>query len=393
MSNTIDASLYPELYKRAYKVARKKYGILGGVLVNFGSDSVNIGKAGEDKTYVTIPIAGAPTNRSFTAAQTATVGANSTHTMRQVQITKSESYSWHQTDDEVAAMGIGGNDNVKDVFMQEVEIAMDGLMDLVSEDVVTDLPKWCSYARGVAGTTPFAADLSPLTACWRELNENGAPEEGRSFVMNHAASENFMNLAAVQQVNVSGSDAALRSGIMLPHYGFRIALDTNLDAVTKGTATGYDANGGEPIAETTIVCDGSSTGTILAGDVITWAGDATKYVVADTTQSLSGGAAGNIVINSPGLKATLATTVEGTTGANYTPSLAVQKNGYVVVMRPPSISANTTTVKSVTPITDASTGLTFFLVELPGYGLTTWELHLAWGFQGLNPAFNILYLG
>jgi len=393
MTNTIDAALYPELYKTAYKVARKQYGILGAVTQNFGSDSVNIAKAGEDKTYITVPIAGTATNRSFTAAQTATVGANATDTKRQVQITKSESYSWHQTDDEVAAMGIGGNNNVKDLFLQRVASSEDSLMDLISEDVVTDLPKWASYARGVAGTTPFASDLSPLTASWRELNENGAPQEGRSFVMNHAASENFMNLSIVQQANVAASDDALRRGIMLPHIGFRIAVDTNIDEVTKGTATGYDANGGEPAAETTIVVDGSNSGTILAGDIVTWAGDTTKYVVADTTQSASGGAAGNIVINEPGLKSTLANGVEGTTGADYTPNIAMQKDGYVVVMRPPAISPNSTTVKSVTPISDATTGLTFYLVELPGYGLTTWELHLAWGFQGLQPRFIVLYLG
>jgi len=393
MVNTIDAALYPELYKRAYKVARKQYGILGGVQVNFGSDSVNIDKAGENKTYITIPVAGAPTNRSFTAAQVATVGANSIHTKIQLQITKSEVESWHQTDDEVAAMGIGGSDTVKDIFMQEVELAMDALMDLVSEDVVTDVPKWASYARGVAGTTPFAADLTPLTAMWRELNENGAPEMDRSFIMDHAASENFMNLSIVQQANVAGSVDALRKGIFLPHIGFRLAVDTNIDAVTKGTATGYDSDGGDAIGDTTLTMDGSSTGTVLAGDIVTFAGDATKYVCADTAQSLSGGAAGDIVINKPGLKATLATTVEGTTGASFTPNIAIQKNGYVVALRPPSISANSTTVKSVTPITDASTGLTFYLVELPGYGLTTWELHLAWGFTGINPAFITLYLG
>ncbi len=392
MVNTIDASLYPELYKKAYKVARKKYGIVGAVQTNFGTDSVNIDKSGEDKTYITIPVAGAPTNRSFTAAQDATVGANSTHTKIQMQITKSESYSWHQTDDEVAAMGIGGNDNVKDIFLQEIELSMDGLMNLISEDLVTDIPKWASYARGVAGTTPFASDLTPLTAMWKELNENGAPESDRSFVMPHNASENFMNLSVVQQANIAGSDDALRRGIMLPHIGFRIAVDTNLDEVTKGTATGYDSDGGSAIGDTTLAVNGSDAGTNLAGDVVTWAGDATKYVLADTTQSASGSADGNLVINKPGLKETLTTTVEGTTGASYTPSIAIQKNGYVVAMRPPSISANGR-VKSVTPITDSSTGLTFYLVELPGYGLTTWELHLAWGFTGINPAFITMYLG
>jgi len=265
-------------------------------------------------------------------------------------------------------------------------------MDEVESDIATDIYKEASRARGVAGTTPFASDLSPLAACKRELEDNGCPKMDRSFVMSPAAYENLMNLNILQAANAAGGTDFLRNGVILNHLGFDLRVSREIAAVTKGTATGFDSNGGEPIGETTIVCDGSDSGTVLAGDIVTWAGDTNKYVVANTTQSLSGSATGNIVINKPGLKETLATTTEGTIGANFTPNIAMQKNGYVLATRPPAIEASSV-VDSVRQIADPVSGLTFTLVEMSGYGLVTWEMHLAWGFKGIQPNFIINYLG
>jgi len=209
--------------------------------------------------------------------------------------------------------------------------------------------------------------------------------------MNAAASENFMNLAIVQQANTAGSTDFLRQGVLLDHLGFKVRVSREIAAHTKGTATGFDANGGEPIDEVTIVCDGSSSGTVLAGDVVTWAGDDNKYVVADTTQSLSGSATGNIVINKPGLRETLATTVEGTIGASYTPNIALHPDGYALVVRPPAIKA--TPILRTMVVQDPVSGLPFTICECLGDGLTTWRVHAAWGYTGVNPNFIVTYMG
>jgi len=391
MANTIDADLYPHLYSAVYKVARNTPGFIGAVNANFEGEAVSVDKMGKSMTYVKVPIAGKGSADDYTPAQTTTVGGNTTDTEVDVQITKSRMVPWHVADAEFESMGLG-SDNAKTLFLQKAQNAMQDLMIELEGELATDIPKWASRARGTAGVTPFASDLSPLAACKRELDDNGAPDINRSFVMSSGAQENFLNLGIVQQADKAGSASQLRTGVMLQHLGFDCRVSTQLDAVTKGTATGYDAAGGESVGETTIAVDGSNSGTLLAGDVVTFAGDTNKYILADATQSASGAADGNIVINEPGLKATLADTIEGTTGADFTPNIAIQRDAYVVAVRPPIIKVNGY-IKSVTPLADPISGLTFTLVEIPGDGLTTYRVHLAWGYDGINARFIMNYLG
>lgn len=392
MSNTIDADLYPHLYSRIYQVARKQTGFIGAVNSNFAPDPVDVNSMGKSKTFVKVPVAGAGSASDFTPAQVATVGGDTTDTEISVQITKSRKVAWHQTVSERKSLDVGGSGNSRTLWLQKFENAAETLMDEVEGEIAGDIYKEASRARGVAGTVPFASDLSPLSAVKRELDDNGCPVADRSFVMSPAASENFMNLNIVQAANAAGSTDFLRNGVLLNHLDFDMRISRSISAVTKGTATGFDSNGGDAVGATTLTMDGSDAGTILAGDVVTFVGDTNKYVVANTSQSLSGNATGDIVINKPGLKETLVTTVEGTLGANFTPNIAVQRDGYVLATRPPMIEANST-VKSVTQVMDAKSGLTFSLVELEGYGLITWEVHLAWGKKGIQPNFIINYLG
>jgi hypothetical protein len=394
MANTIDADLYPHLYAASYKVARNITGCIPAVNHNFadqdGGRTIDVSQMGEDKTYVKVPIAGAGTAADYTPAQSPAVGADSTDTEVSVQITKSRKVSFHQTVGERESLNAGGNDNAVILFRQKIADAMNQLVNEVETDIATDIKKYASRARGVAGTAPFASDLSALTAVKRELDDNGAPDDGmRSFVMNSAAYENFMNLAIVQQANVADSSAFLRQGVLLDHLNFAMRYSPKLATHTKGTATGFDANGGEPVGEETIAVNGSDSGTILAGDIVTWVGDTNKYAVISA--SASGAATGNIVIGEPGMKATLADTVEGTIGANYTPNYAIHKNSYVLAMRAPHIESNN--LVFTTQVTDPVSGLTFTIVEAPGDGLTTWRVQLAWGFKGINQAFNVIYLG
>ncbi len=389
MTNTIDASLYPLIYEAAYKVARKQVGFIPSVNFNFDSDPMVL-KAGEDKNYITIPIAGAGSYGAYTPAQTTTVGGNSTDTMIQVQITENNMYTFHMTADEEMSLNAGAA-NAQTLFRQRMQKAMERLTKEIEADVAGDIYKWSSRAGGVAGTTPFASSLAPLTACLRMLQDNGAPEDELSFVMNAAASENFMNLAIVQQANTAGSTSFLRQGTLLEHLGFNVRVSREISSHTKGTATGYDNVGGSSIGDVTIAVDGSNGGTILAGDVITWAGDANKYVVADTTQSASGAADGNIVINKPGMIETITATVEGTTGGTYTPNIALSRDGYALVVRPPAIKA--TPILRTMVVQDSVSGLPFTICECLGDGLTTWRVHAAWGYTGVNPNFIATYMG
>ena len=393
MVNTINAVLYPKMFSAVYEVARKQAGFIGAVNFNFAGDPVAIAKAGEDKTVIEVPVAGVGTIEDYTAAQVATVGANLIHTKVSVQVTESKDVPWHTTDDETEALSAEGQNNAQTLFLQNIASAMGIIMDAIEVDIADDIYKECSRARSVAGTTPFATDLGALTAVKRVFRDNGVPEQMRSYVMNSAAEENASNLNILQAADASGSPDFLRNGVFGRHLGFDLRVSGGIDGeITKGTATGFDSDGGSAIGDTTLAMNGSDAGTVLAGDIVTFAGDTNKYVVANVAQTLSGNATGNIVINEPGLKETLAADTEGTIGASFTPNIGIYKNGYVLAVRPPAIKANGY-IKAVTPIADPESGLTFFLVEIPGDGLTTWRLHAAWGKKGLNSNFVVNSLG
>ena len=75
---------------------------------------------------------------------------------------------------------------------------------------------------------------------------------------------------------------------------------------------------------------------------------------------------------------------------NYTPNLAFERNAVVGIMRPPLIPANPTIKQMV--ISDGM-GMSYLMLEIAQYGMVTWELHLAWGFQAVQSEYIVTLLG
>jgi hypothetical protein len=135
--------------------------------------------------------------------------------------------------------------------------------------------------------------------------------------------------------------------------------------------------------------DGGTANTtgIKAGDVVTFVGDTNKYIVMTGTGN---NAEADIVLNKPGLRATLADTVEATVGDSYTANLAFERNAIVAVMRPPLIPPNANIQQR--SISDGR-GMTYLLVQVAGDGMLTWRLHLCWGFAVVQPEFVATVMG
>ena len=129
----------------------------------------------------------------------------------------------------------------------------------------------------------------------------------------------------------------------------------------------------------------TGSGTVVAGDVVTFTGDTNKYVVATGV-----GAPGTIVIAEPGLQKTLANNVAMTIGNNYAANLSFERNAIVGTLRPPLIPSNPTIQQML--VSD-SFGMTYLFLDIAQYGQRTWELHLAWGFKTVNPEFSTIVVG
>jgi hypothetical protein len=156
--------------------------------------------------------------------------------------------------------------------------------------------------------------------------------------------------------------------------------------VTKGTGSGYLINNGAgyAIGDTAITVD-TGSGTILAGDVITFAGDTNKYVVATAL------AANVVTLAAPGLRAAHADNDAITVGNNFTNNVAFTENALVLAARAPAAPEGGDMADDVQMVTDPVSGISFEIRLYREYRRIRYEVALAWG-VGLVKAEDIAIL-
>jgi hypothetical protein len=192
-------------------------------------------------------------------------------------------------------------------------------------------------------------------------------------------------LGIIQQAYQAGNDAERRSGDLLRQFGFSIRESAGITKHTKGTGASYVTSGATAAGVRDVALI-TGTGTVLAGDVVSFAADtANKYVVnAGVT------APGTISLGRPGARVTIPTSNALTVGGDYTANVAFERNAVVGIMRPPVMPDNPLMQRTL--ISDAS-GLTYLLVQVAGDGMATWRLHLAYGFKVVQGEHVAILLG
>lgn len=376
MANVL-TSLAPTLFSAAKLVANEPFGVVGAINTQFDDKGVAKGD------NVSVDVAPVRAASDFTPSNITTTGGDSTGSKIDVTITKSRKVDWHLTGEQQRSLDNGGIS--QDWVQQLIAQGMRTLRNEAEVDAALAVKIGASRAFGTAGTTPFASDLTALTNVRKILVDNGAPKADLQMVFDTNAGLNLRNLGVLQNAYQAGSDAERRTGEFLPQMGFRLSESAGIGVHTKGTGTSYQVNNasGYAIGSTSIAVD-TGSGTILAGDVITFTGDTNKYVV---TGALSGGV---VTIGAPGLRTAIADNTAITVGNNYTANLAFERSAVVGVLRPPLMPANPTIQQM--PISDQF-GMTYLMLDIAQYGQRTWELHLAWGFKSVNGEFSSIALG
>ncbi len=364
MANTLTA-LVPTLFSAAQEVSNEPFGVISAINAQFDDKGVAKGDT------VKVPIAPTRAATDFTPAATASAGTDATATNVDVQITASKKVDWNLTGEQIRSLenGADANEWARQLVMQ----GMRTLRNLAEVDAVTAIKQGASRAVGTAGTTPFASTLDLMVDARKILADNGAPLADLQLCMDTSAGANLRKLGIIQQAYQAGSDAERRSGNLLRQFGFQLRESAGISAHTKGTGASYVTSGSTAAGVRDIALV-TGTGTVLAGDVVTFAADsANKYVV-----NTGVAAAGTITLGRPGARVTIATANAMTVGNTYTPNLAFERNAVVGIMRPPLMPANPT--MQMQAISDQM-GMTYLLVQIAQYGMVTWELHLAWGFK------------
>lgn len=240
------------------------------------------------------------------------------------------------------------------------------------------LARGSSRAFGTAGTAPFgtAADFTDLAQTLKILQDNGAPSTDLKFVLNTITSANLRGKQSqLFRVNEAGTSDLLRNGSIGRLMGFDIGESAGLASFTKGAGTLYTTTAAGFAIGTTVIPLITGSGTVLAGDVITFAGDLNKYVV-----TVGVAAPGSITIQGPGLRQAIpAAATALSTGNSYTPNVAFHKGAFQLVARAPALPAEGDVAVERIMIVDPLSGLPFEFSVYPQYRQVRYEVALSWG--------------
>lgn len=378
MANTL-TNLIPTIYTAADMVARELTGFIPAVYRNSSAQRAALNES------ILYPVVGAMSASDISASATGPDPADQSVGNDTMAITKSRSVTFHWNGEEQRGLGNAGfyNQILQDQFAQ----AMRTLCNEVEADLAALYTK-SSRAYGTAGTTPFATanDYTDASELVRILKDNGAPQNDLQLIINTAAGAKIRG----KQANAAdaGSNSILRQGILLDIHGMAIRESAMVKAHTKGTGASYVTSGSTAAGVQDIALI-TGTGTVLAGDVATFAADtANKYIVKTGVA-----APGTISLASPGARVTIPTSNALTIGNSYAANLAFHRSAIHLITRAPAMPEGGDAADDVMEITDPYSGLAFQVALYRQRRRVAFEVGLAWGVKGVNDAFIATLLG
>jgi len=383
MANTL-TNLIPDLYEALDVVSRELVGFIPAVT----RDS-NVERAAVGQTVRSI-VAPASTAADITPAVNAPDTGDQTIGNVELNITKARGVPIRMNGEE--ELGLNSGAGVSTVRMAQIQQAMRTLTNEIEADLAA-LHVNASRAYGAATTTPFptAGDYSDASQIVKILKDNGAPTSDMQLVLDTAAGANLIGKQS--RVDFQGDVNMLRQGVLLDHAGLAIRESGQVLTSTAGTgASATTDNAGYAVGATVITLASAGTGTIVAGDVITFAGDTNKYVVASGDTDVSNG--GTITLAAPGLRVAMsAATKVITVVAAAARNMAFARSAIVLANRLPALPADGDSASDRTIITDPRSGLSFEVAMYKQYRQIHWEISAAWGVKCVKPEHTALLLG
>lgn len=383
MANTL-TNLIPDLYSALDIVSREQVGFVGAVSRDSKTDGAALNQV------VNVPVVGAVTAGDITPGNDPADDGDTAPGNVEVKITKSRYAPVRWTGEEQLSVRPTGI--YSSVQAQRFAQAMRTLTNEAESDLAALYAAGASRAYGTAGTAPFntANDFSDLAFAREILESNGAPTSDLQCVLGTTA---MANLRAKQSglfhVNEAGTERMLRDGIVDRVQGFALRSSGQVKSHTKGTGASYTSDtAGYAVGATSITLI-TGTGTVLAGDVVTFAGDTNKYIVKTGVA-----APGAIVLQEPGLKVAIpASATAMTIGNTYTANMAFDRNAIVLATRSPEMPEEGDAASDVMTIQDPVSGLAFQVAMYKQYRRVKYEVGLAWGVKEIAPRHSSIILG
>ena len=367
----------PNLFQTIEEKSRELVGFIPSVARNTSGERAAVDEA--IKILITPEMAAS----NFTPSMTPATPPDFTLGEVEMKITKSRVVRFAFTGEETK--GLDNSVGYQSVFAGNVAEAIRTLTNEMEADIALEAALNASRAIGTTAN-PFASNHNETADLKKLLDDNGAPLAGRSLILNTSAGANLRKLTNITRVNEAGSSMSLRDGELLNLNAFSIKETAQIVAPVIGTAAATaDINtAGYAVGATVIGLAAAGTGTILAGDYVTFAGDTNQYLVVSGDANVTDG--GSITISAPGIRVPITTTaaqtvtVVGRTSRN----IAFSQNAIQLITRAPALPGGRDLAVDSMMVTDPRSGITYEIRIYLGEGMMSAKVGLAWGVKVIN---------
>ena len=385
--NTI-TGLIPEIYEALDIVSRELTGMIPSTTMNASANEASVGQA------IRVDVEPAGNVSNITPAMVVPDPTGQTSGFTDIIITKSRAAEFGFNGEDQKGLNTGAG--YGSVRANKIAQAIRAVTNEVETDLC-GLQSTFSRAVGTAGTTPFgtANDYTDGSKALQVLKDNGAPLQDNQLVINTTAGVNLLG----KQANVAdaGSDSILRQGVLLDINGMPIRESAQIvDQAAGGIAGAATTNAaGYAVGATVLTLAAGGTGNVVAGDVVTFAGDTNKYVVASAVfAGANPGIGDTITLAAPGLRVAMTAATKAITKiAASSRNMAFNRSAIVLAARAPARPTEGDMASDVIIITDPRSGLSMEFAMYKGYRKVRYEVGLAWGVKNIKPEHTALLLG
>lgn len=383
-ANTL-TSLIPSLYAGMDIVSRELVGFIPSVTRNVSAERAAVSE------NVTYPISPTMAAADVVPAMAVPEPTDRTVSNGTISITKSRQVNFGFIGEEQRGLNNGpGYSTIQADFFAQ---ALRTLTNEIEADLAAEATAAACRATGTAGTTPFASTVGGTAQLGKILDDNGCPKSERSLIIDTTAGANLRTLSQLTKVNEAGTSMTLRDGELLNLNGFSIKESAGILTKTAGTgASATTNNAGYAVGSTTFTLASAGTGTILAGDYITFAGDSNVYLVTSGDADVSNG--GTITIAEPGIRVAMSAATKAiTVVAASTRNIGFTRSALHLVARAPALPQEGDLAIDRMMLQDPRSGIAFEVSLYPGYRKIRAEVAMAWGVKAVAPRHIAALLG
>lgn len=387
MANVL-TDLAADIYQAADTVGRELVGVIPSATIN--SNATQVAAQGET---IRAAFTREVSVTTVTPAMTIPEGVDQTVDNKTMTMSSTASVKIPWTGEDIKYVNNGAGFDT--IYGDQIKQAMRAITNQIETEVALDIADRASRAVGTAGTTPFSSNFDDVAEIRQVLVDNGMPSNDRqaTIVMNSAAGTLLRNLAQLQKGNESGGVELLRRGTLLDLQGIQIKESAGIGSHTAGTASSATTDAaGYAVGATTITLASAGTGTILAGDVITFAGDTNQYCVTTGDGDVSGG--GTIVLGENGLRVAMSTATKAITMvATSTKNIAFHKSAVEIGVRGLAQPSGGDAAVDRLTVQDPESGLIYNIAAYKGYNKAMFDVSVLYGYKVWKPEFTAVLLG